>query len=461
MDIREKLIISRPLYLKDDECGYCHHSKPQSQAISIPSWSEYYSSRTDSTPPSISIGFQVENMTIDHYDQLINKGFRRSGCFLYKPDLIRGCCRMFTIRTNYEMFKLNKEHRQTINKFNKKLGIKVHEGGGNYDLIKELDKMDGNDRLEIKFESSCFTKEKFKLFTKYQNAIHNDFNTKERSFKRFLCDTPFNQSNGLISENNDGELKVIKYGAIHQCYYLDNKLIAIGFLDILPTGISSIYFIYDPEYKELALGKVSGLKEMALSYKLGLKYYYLGYYIEDCPKMNYKRKFGGEILNVVNGKYYKYDLIKQYMKDGKFFVIKEQDDELKDIVEELYGVDGTEYQDAKQFSRNWQDVDYDKVNNDVMSIDEDLDLDNDGSNDGDDDDDDPYSIPTVVPGLTNLKTLATNWNSTSQIDGAMIFADGYIRPIIYDLETRKNKRIVLDTIRLLGRKLFNDSVVFM
>lgn len=29
-------------------------------------------------------------------------------------------------------------------------------------------------------------------------------------------------------------------------YYLDKKLIAIGVVDILPTGLSSVYFFYEP-----------------------------------------------------------------------------------------------------------------------------------------------------------------------------------------------------------------------
>lgn len=440
MDIREKLIISRPLYLKDDECGYCHHGKPQPQAFPTTSWCDFYSSRTDKTPPSISLGFQAENMTVEQYDQLINKGFRRSGSFVYKPDLLRGCCKMFTIRTNIGMFKVNKEHRQTVNKFNKRVGIGAHEdnggGGGGFDLSRELRKMDECERLRIEFEPSVFTKDKFRLFTKYQNHIHNDYKTSEKSFKRFLCDTPFNQSNGSIKNDS-----VVKYGAIHQCYYLDSKLIAVGFLDLLPSGVSSIYFIYDPEYKELGLGKISGLKEMELSERLGLKYYYLGYFIEDCPKMNYKKKFGGEILNVVDWKYYKYQDIKRFMENGDFCVIREG----VNVVEELYGVEGSEFKEALEYGSHWQGVDYKNVHNDVLIMDE--------------ENDNPYEIPTVIPGVIPLKKLANEWD-TSQVK-MMIFEDGFIRPVIYDLENKRTKKVILDTYRLIGLDLLNQSVVFV
>lgn len=156
IDIYSKLIISRPLYLQDDDCGYCHHDKSISEAISVPSWAGKLK-ESSTTPSSISIGFQVENMTVEQYDLLINKGFRRSGTFLYKPDMLRGCCRMYTIRTNYEMFKLTKEHKQTVNKFNKRIGVGKSDG---FDLKRELNKM--NDEMKVEFQECKLTREKYK-----------------------------------------------------------------------------------------------------------------------------------------------------------------------------------------------------------------------------------------------------------------------------------------------------------
>ena len=39
------------------------------------------------------LGARSEQMTFQHYDKLMNQGFRRWERFLYKPDLLRGCCR--------------------------------------------------------------------------------------------------------------------------------------------------------------------------------------------------------------------------------------------------------------------------------------------------------------------------------------------------------------------------------
>lgn len=46
------------------------------------------------------------------------------------------------------------------------------------------------------------------------------------------------------------------YGSFHQMYRIDGKLVAIGVLDILPGAVSGVYFLYDPDWSALSLGKV-------------------------------------------------------------------------------------------------------------------------------------------------------------------------------------------------------------
>jgi arginyl-tRNA---protein transferase len=51
------------------------------------------------------------------------------------------------------------------------------------------------------------------------------------------------------------ETVVWKYGSYHQLYRLDRRLVAVGVVDILPSGLSSVYLFYDPDEKILSLGK--------------------------------------------------------------------------------------------------------------------------------------------------------------------------------------------------------------
>jgi arginyl-tRNA---protein transferase len=81
-------------------------------------------------------------------------------------------------------------------------------------------------------------------------------------------------------------------------YRIDGKLIAVGVVDILPKCLSSVYCLYDPDYRGLSLGKLTALKEMEWVQQASqhydrqqLQYYYLGYYIHSCAKMKYKGSY--------------------------------------------------------------------------------------------------------------------------------------------------------------------------
>ena len=46
---------------------------------------------------------------------------------------------------------------------------------------------------------------------------------------------------------------------------IDGRLIAFSVLDILPGCVSSVYFVWDPEYAWASLGKLSAVREAALA----------------------------------------------------------------------------------------------------------------------------------------------------------------------------------------------------
>jgi hypothetical protein len=59
---------------------------------------------------------------------------------------------------------------------------------------------------------------------------------------------------------------------------------------------SSVYLYYDPDYEWLELGKYTALREIQWSLRAHavsprLRYYYMGYYIHECPKMRYKGEY--------------------------------------------------------------------------------------------------------------------------------------------------------------------------
>ncbi|GLT92978.1 hypothetical protein SLE2022_107870 [Rubroshorea leprosula] len=61
---------------------------------------------------SISHGLWAESITVDDYQDLLDRGWRRSGCFLYKPEMETTCCPSYTIRLKASDFVPSKEQNR-------------------------------------------------------------------------------------------------------------------------------------------------------------------------------------------------------------------------------------------------------------------------------------------------------------------------------------------------------------
>lgn len=99
-------------------------------------------------------------------------------------------------------------------------------------------------------------KESHSIYERYQIAIHGDSKSDctYEQFQNFLCESSLKHEQSRIKNPSYG------YGSFHLQYYLNNQMIACSVIDILPSGISSVYFYYDPEYNFLKLGVYSVLK---------------------------------------------------------------------------------------------------------------------------------------------------------------------------------------------------------
>ncbi|KAI1612894.1 arginine-tRNA-protein transferase [Exophiala viscosa] len=297
-----EISLLKPLgYQRKNSCGYCK-----------------------SATGSSSFYMSCDNMRVDHYQELMDRGWRRSGTLYYKPDLPRSCCPHYTIRLKASEFRSKKDQRQPLNRWNDfvlgpeyrrqaailcprsreekrrtrdkfELLTAVHKA--DYDHVKRpVSKRTGQPiepahRFEVSLEGDGFSKEKYGVFIKYQVEIHKDPISRwgEKAFKRFLC-------SGLDRKILKIDGKTLKLGSYHQCYRLDGKLVAVAVLDLLPHAVSSVYLFHDPEYQQWDFGKMSALREIALALEAKYEYYYMGYYIHSCIKMRYKGTFSPSYL---------------------------------------------------------------------------------------------------------------------------------------------------------------------
>jgi arginine-tRNA-protein transferase len=69
------------------------------------------------------------------------------------------------------------------------------------------------------------------------------------------------------------------------------RLLAASLCDISRRSISSVYHYYDPDEHKRSLGVFSAIKEIELCAEKKIPYYYLGYWIEGCNTMDYKKHY--------------------------------------------------------------------------------------------------------------------------------------------------------------------------
>ncbi|KUL90214.1 hypothetical protein ZTR_01897 [Talaromyces verruculosus] len=266
------LSLFRPLGYQRNSCGYC---KSEDGSAS------YYASSVSVRP--------------EHYEDLVNRGWRRLDVSEYKPrrDQRKAINRWNKYVLGQEYIrkaamlapKSREEKKQRKEKFD--VVKAVHEA--EYSNLKRPTDpktkrpVEPAHKFEVTIEGDSISQRKYEVFLKYQQTIHKESidRWKNADFKRFLC-------SGLkrnTPKEGSGEKRL---GSWHQCYRLDGRLIAVAVLDLLPGGVSSVYLFYDPEFGDWEFGKLSALREIAFAMEEGYKYYYMGYYIHTCQKMRYK-----------------------------------------------------------------------------------------------------------------------------------------------------------------------------
>jgi len=79
----------------------------------------------------------------------------------------------------------------------------------------------------------------------------------------------------------------------------DAPLAAVSLTDVLRDGFSMVYTFFDPALRRRSLGTHMILDHIQHAAELGLPHLYLGYWIKDSQKMDYKRRF--QPLEVLEG----------------------------------------------------------------------------------------------------------------------------------------------------------------
>lgn len=180
------------------------------------------------------------------YSRLIALGFRRSGRTVYRPQCF-GCHACVPFRVDAQHFRPNRSQLRALRR---------------------------NQDVTVERKVAEFREEHFELYTRYIAARHPgggmDNPTRE-DFARFLCQS--------IPHTHCYEFRS------------QGRLLAVAVVDHFDDAFSAVYTYYDPSESQRSLGTFAVLWELAEVQRLGKRWLYLGYWIEDCAKMVYKQAF--------------------------------------------------------------------------------------------------------------------------------------------------------------------------
>ncbi|MES2579028.1 MAG: arginyltransferase [Pseudomonadota bacterium] len=183
------------------------------------------------------------------YNGLINQGFRRSGKFAYRPHC-ENCRACIAVRLVLSAFAPTRGQKRAS---------KQHA-----DLTAQV--------LPLHYNQNHF-----ELYSSYQSLRHHDENTieakdDEEQYRQFLC-----QSNveSLMIEFRD----------------TNDQIKIVSVVDMVKDGVSAVYTFYDALETKASYGTYAIMWLAEWTKNLNLAYLYLGYWIQDSPKMAYKQKF--------------------------------------------------------------------------------------------------------------------------------------------------------------------------
>ena len=186
------------------------------------------------------------DMDMQTYNELIQHGFRRSGSYIYRPHCPQ-CQECVSVRVPVKKHQFSRNEQRVIRK---------------------------NADLRINAMPDRFRDEHFDLYRRYINQRHNDgsmANPSKSDYHRFLiCDW----TDTLFFE-----------------YRLNRILVAVAVCDVTDSGLSAVYTFFDPDHASRSIGHFAILSLIHETRIRELEYLYLGYWIKDCDKMSYKRRY--------------------------------------------------------------------------------------------------------------------------------------------------------------------------
>jgi leucyl-tRNA---protein transferase len=183
------------------------------------------------------------------YNELVRKGFRRSGGFIYRPHC-DDCQACRPVRIRVADFSPTRSQRRAAQSL---AGLTIAA-------------------LPLTLQT-----EHLALYQRYQQSRHDE---DEQAMS--AAQTQEAYSHFLLRSHVRSNLIELRQPS--------GELLAVSVVDWLEDGLSAVYTFFDPDAKG-SLGTACVLWMVEQARSLGLPYVYLGYWIAQSPKMAYKSNY--------------------------------------------------------------------------------------------------------------------------------------------------------------------------
>ncbi|MCF6304908.1 MAG: arginyltransferase [Rhodobacteraceae bacterium] len=190
--------------------------------------------------------------TLDGYaalelnDALSHQGFRRSQNVIYRPSC-SSCSACQSARVKVAGFSPSKSQKRVLRR---------------------------NAKLVRNIKRPWATEAHYDLFSTYLESRHAEGGMAGMEVEEFAAMIEESPVNSQLVE-----------------YTLEDELVAVCLTDSLSDGLSMVYSFFKPELARNSIGTYIILDHIRIAQELNMPFVYLGYWVQNSPKMDYKSKF--------------------------------------------------------------------------------------------------------------------------------------------------------------------------